>query len=260
MFFHFVNDPIAKKMNFVGISKIRCVFDEFYRHFTNRDKKTYEKWQLFLAAEMWYNENIHYTQSGGDNMQKFSTAEGYRSGIKSILIPETEIAEAVRKAGEEIDSLYDGKPILLISILNGAFVFMADVCRAVTVPCEIAFMKVKSYDGTESTGEVQIHMDVTQDLSQYNVVIIEDIIDTGRTLYEVTKLLKKRNPRSFRVVTLLDKPSRRDPQVQAAGFRADLVLFSIPDHFVIGYGLDCNEYYRTLPYIAIFDETLLKEE
>lgn len=193
-------------------------------------------------------------------MQNINSMEQYQKGIKSILYSEKDIAEAVKKAGRAIDALYDGKPILLISILNGAFVFMADVCRAVSVPCEVAFMKVKSYDGTESTGDVQILMDVTQDLSKYNVVIVEDIIDTGRTLYKVAEILKARNPHTFKIVTLLDKPKRRDPIVGATGFKADLALFEIPDHFVIGYGLDCNEYYRSLPYIAIFDESMLKTE
>ena len=151
---------------------------------------------------------------------------------------------------EEIDSLYDGTPILLVSILKGAFVFMADLCRAVTVPCEIGFMCAKSYfDSTVSSGNVQITMDLSHDLTKYHVVIVEDIIDTGRTLSEVVKILKARNPKSFRVITLLDKPSRR-----VVDFTADTSLFTIPDHFVIGYGLDCGEYYRNLPYIAEYVE------
>lgn len=193
-------------------------------------------------------------------MQNINSMEVYQKGIKRILIPEEQIAAAVQKAGKMIDGLYDGKPILLISILNGAFVFMADICRAVTVPCEIAFMKVKSYSGTESTGDVQILTDVTQELSEYNVVIIEDIIDTGRTLFKVTEILKSRQPHTFNIVTLLDKPERRDPVVRAADFKADYALFTIPDHFVIGYGLDCDEYYRTLPYIAEFDASVLESE
>lgn len=193
-------------------------------------------------------------------MQNINSMEVYQKGIKRILIPEEQIAAAVQKAGKMIDGLYDGKPILLISILNGAFVFMADICRAVSVPCEIAFMKVKSYSGTESTGDVQILTDVTQELSEYNVVIIEDIIDTGRTLFKVTEILKSRQPHTFNIVTLLDKPERRDPVVRAADFKADYALFTIPDHFVIGYGLDCDEYYRTLPYIAEFDASVLESE
>ena len=138
---------------------------------------------------------------------------------------------------------------MLVSILKGAFVFMADLCRAVSVPCEIGFMCAKSYyNGTVSSGIVKITMDLDQDISQYHVVIVEDIIDTGRTLNDVVKLLKERNPISLHVVTLLDKPSRR-----LVDFKADLSLFTIPDHFVIGYGLDCGELYRTLPYIAEYD-------
>ena len=127
---------------------------------------------------------------------------------------------------------------------------MADLCRAITVPCEIGFMAAKSYySGTVSSGAVKVTMDLDQDISQYHVIIVEDIIDTGRTLSDVVKLLQGRNPLSLKVVTLLDKPSRR-----VVDFKADVALFTIPDHFVIGYGLDCAEYYRNLPYIAEYDE------
>lgn len=183
-------------------------------------------------------------------MKHFDSKAEFDRKIKRVLITEDEIKNAVQKAGEEIDSLYDGTPILLVSILKGAFVFMADLCRAVTVPCEIGFMCAKSYfDSTVSSGNVQITMDLSHDLTKYHVVIVEDIIDTGRTLSEVVKILKARNPKSFRVITLLDKPSRR-----VVDFTADTSLFTIPDHFVIGYGLDCGEYYRNLPYIAEYAE------
>ena len=174
----------------------------------------------------------------------------FNSNINRIIITQEEIAEAVKKAGEYIDDLYDGNPILLVSILKGAYVFMADVTRAVKSPSEIGFMCAKSYySGTVSTGAVKITMDLDQDISKYHVVIIEDIIDTGRTLNDVVNLLKTRNPISLHVVTLLDKPSRRK-----VDFKADLSLFTIPDYFVIGYGLDCGEYYRNLPYIAEYNE------
>ncbi len=170
----------------------------------------------------------------------------YNSKIKQVLVTKEQIDEAVKKAGAYIDSIYDGRPILLVSILKGAFVFMADLCRAVTVPCEIGFMCAKSYyEGTVSTGVVKITMDIDQDVSKYHVVIVEDIIDTGRTLKDVTKMLQMRNPLSLNVVTLLDKPDRR-----VVDFKADMALFTIPDYFVIGYGLDCGEHYRNLPYIA----------
>ena len=178
-------------------------------------------------------------------MKEFQSVEAFNSKIKNIIITKEEIDAAIKKAGEEIDRSYDGRPILLVSILNGAFVFMADLCRAITVPCEIAFMCAKSYSGTTSSGNVKITMDLTQDISNYHVIIVEDIIDTGRTLKEIVAILKNRNPLSLRVVTLLDKPDRR-----VVDFKADKALFTIPDLFVIGYGLDCDDYYRNLPYIA----------
>ena len=184
-------------------------------------------------------------------MKEINSIDDFKAGIKRVLITEEEIADAIKKAGKEIDKIYDGRPILLVSILKGAFVFMADICRAVSVPCEIGFMCAKSYyEGTVSTGVVKITMDLEQDISKYHVIIVEDIIDTGRTLNDVVKILKARGPRSLKVVTLLDKPSRR-----VVDFKADVSLFTIPDHFVIGYGLDCGEYYRNLPYIAIYDES-----
>lgn len=178
------------------------------------------------------------------------TAEQLGRKIKRKLISESEIKDAVGRAAKEIDALYDGRPILLVSILKGAFVFMADICRAVTVPCEVAFMCAKSYyGGTVSSGEVEITMDITQDVSGYHVVIIEDIADTGRTLAGVAEKLRQRRPLSLTVVALLDKPARR-----AVPFEPDISLFTIPDLFVVGYGLDCGEYYRNLPYIAEYDE------
>lgn len=181
---------------------------------------------------------------------KFENKEEFQRKIKRIIITEEEIKTAIKKAGEMISSLYDGTPILLVSILKGSFVFLADLCREVTAPCEIGFMIAKSYyEGTQSSGDVKISMDLEQDVSKYHVIIVEDIIDTGRTLNDVVKLLKARNPVSLRVVTLLDKPDRR-----IVDFKADYSLFTIPDCFVIGYGLDCGEYYRNLPYIAEYSE------
>lgn len=179
----------------------------------------------------------------------FDSLETYENKIKKIIISHEEIQQAVKKTAKIIDDMYDGTPILLLSILKGAFVFMADVCKEVTVPTEIAFMTAKSYfDDTVSSGNVEITMDVKQDMKKYHVVIIEDIIDTGRTLFEIIKILKTRNPKSLQVITLLDKPSRR-----LVDFNADVSLFTIPDYFVIGYGLDCGEYYRNLPYIAEYN-------
>lgn len=183
-------------------------------------------------------------------MKKIHSVEDFNSRIKKVLITREEIDAAVADAGRRISEIYDGRPILLVSVLKGAFVFMADLCRAVNVPCEIGFMCAKSYyQGTVSSGVVKITMDLDQDVSDYHVVIVEDIIDTGRTLNDVVKLLRARNPISLHVVTLLDKPSRR-----LVEFTPDLSLFTIPDVFAVGYGLDYNEYFRNLPYIAEYSE------
>lgn len=178
--------------------------------------------------------------------------ENFNKKIKKVLITKEEIDAKIQQLGKDISDSYDGRPILLVSILKGSFVFLADLCRAITVPCEIGFMCAKSYyNGTVSAGVVKITMDLEQDISKYHVIIVEDIVDTGRTLNDVVQMLKTRNPLSLKVVTLLDKPSRR-----VVDFKADVALFTIPDYFVIGYGLDCGEYYRNLPYIAEYDSSL----
>lgn len=183
-------------------------------------------------------------------MKTIGSVEDFNSCIERVIITKEEIDAAIKRAGKEIDRIYDGRPILLVSVLKGAFVFMADLCRAISVPCQIGFMCAKSYyEGTTSSGVVKITMDLDQDVSNYHVVVVEDIIDTGRTLSDIVKLLKSRNPLSLHVVALLDKPSRR-----LVKFEADMALFTIPDHFVIGYGLDCAEYFRNLPYIAEYNQ------
>lgn len=170
----------------------------------------------------------------------------YNKRIKKTIVTEEEIAQKISDTAAIINSEYEGKPLLLVSILKGAFVFLADLSRAINIPCEIAFMCAKSYySGTSSSGVVKITMDIDQDISKYHVIIVEDIIDTGRTLKDVVNMLKARSPLSLKVVTLLDKPDRR-----LVDFEADISLFTIPDFFVIGYGLDCGEIYRNLPYIA----------
>ena len=176
----------------------------------------------------------------------------FHSHIKNVLISEEEIKAAVTRAGEILSMEYKDKPLLLVSILKGAYVFLADLSRAINIPHEIGFMAAKSYfEGTESSGNVEITMDLAQDVSKYHIVIVEDIIDTGRTLKEVMRYLEGKKPLSLKVVTLLDKPDRRLVKLQS-----DYSLFTIPDRFVIGYGLDYAEYYRNLPCIAEFEENV----
>ena len=159
---------------------------------------------------------------GIEVMSSIQSTEEFNSRIKRVVISKEEIDAAIEKAGKEIDAEYEGRPLLLVSILKGAFVFMADLSRAVSIPCEIGFMAAKSYySGTESSGNVKITLDLSQDISNYHVIIVEDIIDTGRTLNDIIKMLKARNPLSLKVLTLLDKPSRR-----LVDLKADISLFT----------------------------------
>ncbi len=173
----------------------------------------------------------------------------YHGRIKRILIPHEEIQKRIAEVGGQISAEYKDKPLLLVTVLKGAFVFLADFCRTLTIPCEIGFMRVKSYyEGTVSGGEVTVLLDLEQDISRYHVILVEDIVDTGRTLSMLKQYLQQRNPLSLKVVTLLDKPARRVVECNA-----DYSLFTIADHFVIGYGLDCGELFRNLPDIAEYD-------
>ncbi len=169
--------------------------------------------------------------------------------IKRVVISAEDIARKTAEAGSLISREYEGKPLLLVSILKGAYVFLADLSRQISIPCEIGFMAAESYgEGTTSSGDVKITLDLKQDISEYHVIIVEDIVDSGRTLSKIVEMLKKREPLSLKVLTLLDKPERR-----AVNFKPDYTLFTIPDFFAVGYGLDCGEYYRNLPYIAEYD-------
>lgn len=169
--------------------------------------------------------------------------------IKRVVITAEDIARKTAETGALISREYEGKPLLLVSILKGAYVFLADLSRQISIPCEIGFMAAESYgEGTTSSGDVKITLDLKQDISQYHVIIVEDIVDTGRTLSKIVDMLKMREPLSLKVYSLLDKPERR-----AVDFKPDYTLFTIPDFFAVGYGLDCGEYYRNLPYIAEYD-------
>lgn len=167
--------------------------------------------------------------------------------IESVLFSEEQLKRRVREIAAEIEKDYAGKEIMLISVLRGSFVFMADLCRAIDLPCTIDFMSVSSYGkGTTSSGQVQITKDLSEDISGRHVIVIEDILDSGNTLSYLLKLLENRHPASIRLCTLLDKPDRRTKPVQV-----HYSGFTIPDAFVVGYGLDYAEKYRNLPYIGI---------
>ena len=168
--------------------------------------------------------------------------------IDHMLVSQQALEDKVRELGAVISRDYAGKELLLVSILKGAVVFMADLMRAVTIPCAIDFMVVSSYGGanTASTGLVKIVKDLDEDLSGKDVLIVEDILDTGITLSHLMPMLKMRKPNSVKICSILSKPSRRK-----ADLAPDYCGFEVPDEFVVGYGLDYDEKYRNLPYVGV---------
>ena len=169
------------------------------------------------------------------------------SDIKTVLADEEQIRARITALGEQITADYAGKQPLFVGVLKGCFMFMADLVRSCRVNCTVDFMVVSSYGaGTSSTGAVKIVKDLSDDIEGRDVIIVEDILDSGNTLSYLTKYLSGRNPASIRIVTLLDKPDRRTADVTA-----DYIGFTIPDAFVVGYGLDYDQRYRNLPFIGV---------
>ena len=172
--------------------------------------------------------------------------------IKSVMISEKEIAAKVAELGRQISEDYRGKNLLMVSVLKGSVVFVADLMRAITIPVSIDFMSVSSYgSGTKHSGVVKIIKDIDIDLEGMDLLIVEDILDSGKTLHYLRELLEGRNPASVRIATLLDKPSRREADV-----KPDYCGFTVPDEFIIGYGLDYAEKYRNIPYIGVLKPEL----
>lgn len=172
--------------------------------------------------------------------------------IKESFYSEEFLKETVKELGKKISEDYKGKNLLLVSILKGSVIFMADLMRAITIPCKIDFMCVSSYGtGTNSSGAVKIIKDLDIDVENYDILLVEDILDSGRTLNYVKNLLEDRKPSSIKICTLLDKPSRR-----VVDLYADYSGAEVPDAFVVGYGLDYAEYYRNLPYIGVLKEEI----
>lgn len=170
--------------------------------------------------------------------------------IKNILISEKVLADKVAELGAKISDDYKGKDLLVISVLKGAAVFMSDIIRKITIPCQIDFMAASSYGaGTDTKGSVKILKDLDIDVSGFDILIVEDILDSGVTLSNIIKLLESRKARSVKVCALLSKPERRRVEVPLA-----YVGFEVPDEFVVGYGLDYAEKYRNLPFIGVLKE------
>lgn len=172
-----------------------------------------------------------------------------KNDICRVLISEEQLKEKVTELGTQISRDYEGKKLLLVSILKGSVVFMADLMRAITIPARIDFMSVSSYgSGVKTSGVVKIIKDLDLNLEGYDVLIVEDILDSGMTLSYLVELLKSRNPASVEICSLLDKPERHKVEI-ALKYKG----FTIPDEFVVGYGLDYSEKYRNLPYVGILD-------
>jgi len=168
--------------------------------------------------------------------------------IKEILLTEEQIKARVKELGAILSEEYKDKNPIFVGVLKGVVIFYADMIRAINVPCEMDFMCVSSYRGTESTGRTMISKDLASDIYGRHVVILEDIFDTGNSLTFVRDHLLSKEPASLKICTLLDKPERRKPGVT---LKPEYVGFTIPNEFVVGYGLDFNEQYRNLPYIGI---------
>ncbi len=183
-------------------------------------------------------------------------AERRANGVATILITEQELQRRIYELGKTLDGRYAGRVPLMVGVLNGAVAFMTDLMRAMTIPVEIDFMAVSSYgNSTKSTGVVRILKDLNNEIAGRDVLVVEDIVDSGLTLQYLLDVLQTRSPASVEVVALL-----RKVKPDAVPVRVDLVGFDIPDEFVIGYGLDYAGRYRNLPYVAILDPAAIKEE
>lgn len=166
-----------------------------------------------------------------------------------VLVPEEQVNQRIEELGRKISEDYAGRQVHLICVLKGGVFFMCELAKRITVPVSMDFMSVSSYgSGTESSGVVKIVKDLDEPLQDKDVIIVEDIIDSGRTLYHLMKILGERGPKSMHICTLLDKPERRVKDVHV-----DYVGFNIPDEFVVGYGLDYDQRYRNLPYIGVVE-------
>ena len=178
-----------------------------------------------------------------------------RDDIASVLLSAEEIQARTAELGAQISKDFDGREPLFVGVLKGCFVFMADLMRSVTIPCSVDFMAVSSYGNqTTTTGAVKINKDLNQDIEGRDIILVEDILDSGVTLDSLRQLLKLRNPKSIKICTLLDKPERRK-----ADITADYVGTEVPDEFVVGYGLDYDEKYRNLPFIGVLKRSVYEK-
>lgn len=178
----------------------------------------------------------------------------FADNVEKVLISEEEIRERCRELGAQISADYEGKDPIIVGLLKGSVPFMAELIKNITVECEIDFMAVSSYSGVESLGDVKIVKDLDRSIRGLDVLVVEDIVDTGKTLQKVKELLYSKGANDVKVVSLLDKPDRRIVEIEA-----EYVGFTIPNEFVIGFGLDFDQKYRNLPYVGVLKEECYKE-
>ncbi len=187
--------------------------------------------------------------------RRFQSPAPLADDMERVLLDEETIRRRVRELGHILDAEYAGQDLVLVSVLKGSIVFISDLMRAITIPHEIDFMATSSYgSATSSTGVVRILKDLNVSIEGRNVIIVEDIIDSGNTLNYLARILQERRPASLRIMTLLDKPERREVPIHV-----DWIGFSIPNEFVVGYGLDYCEIYRNLPYIGVVKPSIYRE-
>ena len=190
--------------------------------------------------------------SNGNEKQRGITMH---QDVEKILVTEEELNAIAHRLAKQITKDYEGKKLLLVGVLKGSIYFFTDLTRYIDLPCNIDFIQASSYGaGTVSSGNIQIIKDIADDLTGFDVLLVEDILDTGNTLKYIHDMLSKRNPESIGVVTLLDKPARR-----TADIKADYVGVDVPDAFVVGYGLDYDQYYRNLPYIGVLKKSIYEK-
>lgn len=180
--------------------------------------------------------------------------ENLMNDVERVLLTEEQVNSICKKIGEQLSKEYEGKNPIFIGFLKGSTMFLSELLKRVTIACQVDFMVASSYSGSSSTGNVIIKKDLDNDIKDRDIILVEDIVDTGYTLSKITDLLKKRNPKSIKVVTLLNKPSNRKVE-----FIPDYVGMEIPNEFIIGYGLDYNEKYRNLPIIGILKRSVYEK-
>ena len=228
-------------------STISMVLFVFYK---KRGSKRAIRFTTVLIYTLQVFKRVLY--SNGNEKQRGITMH---QDVEKILVTEEELNAIAHRLAKQITKDYEGKKLLLVGVLKGSIYFFTDLTRYIDLPCNIDFIQASSYGaGTVSSGNIQIIKDIADDLTGFDVLLVEDILDTGNTLKYIHDMLSKRNPESIGVVTLLDKPARR-----TADIKADYVGVDVPDAFVVGYGLDYNQYYRNLPYIGVLKKSIYEK-